>query len=539
MKCFGKNIHLRNLCVLCASAVNNRLQGIFCQAAITLTIAFFLFNPGAGVAHIGSPEVFYEGKAGPYNVLVSALPPDVVPGIAEISVRVDQDTVSHVGIQPIYFSTGGEGAPRADEAVRAANDARLYTGRLWLMEFGSSSVRVLIEGAAGAGEVIVPVPAIATARRKLDFKLSIILAGLGLFLFAGAIAVIGACSGEAVLAPGSEVTTDHRKRVRRIMFITAAFIVVAAFFGNKWWGATDSKYLAYMYKPIAMTASVQDESRLRLVINNVEWLRRKTNDFIPDHGKLMHLFLVRESAMDAFAHLHPVRVDDETFDVALPPMPQGRYRVFADVVHDNGLSETMTAETDLSGAVRASSTASTVAIDPDDAWRIEELADNSTINWERDVDAPLVAGKMESLRFSVKSPDGARATLEPYMGMLGHAVIMRDDGSVFVHVHPVGTISMASQEAFNTRVSRKGPEADEAAPYEEDLDTVEGNEPAADHSAHMKSPDAVVNRANQLSDAQGAVSFPYSFPKPGRYRIWVQVKREGRVLTGAFDANVK
>jgi hypothetical protein len=35
------------------------------------------------------------------------------------------------------------------------------------------------------------------------------------------------------------------------------------------------------------------------------------------------------------------------------------------------------------------------------------------------------------------------------------------------------------------------------------------------------------------------VSFPYGLPKPGIYRIFVQMKRGGEIVTGLFNANVE
>jgi hypothetical protein len=34
------------------------------------------------------------------------------------------------------------------------------------------------------------------------------------------------------------------------------------------------------------------------------------------------------------------------------------------------------------------------------------------------------------------------------------------------------------------------------------------------------------------------ISMPYGFPKPGRYRIFFQFKRSGRIETAVFDAHV-
>ena len=35
------------------------------------------------------------------------------------------------------------------------------------------------------------------------------------------------------------------------------------------------------------------------------------------------------------------------------------------------------------------------------------------------------------------------------------------------------------------------------------------------------------------------VTFPYAFPSAGNYRIWIQMKRNGKILNSAFDAVVE
>ncbi len=122
-----------------------------------------------------------------------------------------------------------------------------------------------------------------------------------------------------------------------------------------------------------------------------------------------------------------------------------------------------------------------------------------TITWQRG--APLVEREERLLTFIARNADGSPAALEPYMGMLGHAAVTNVDGSVFAHLHPSGSISMAALQKF------EGATAD----------------PHAIHRAI----------------AGSEVSIPYAFPRAGRYRIWIQMKRAGQIVTGAFDATVR
>jgi hypothetical protein len=51
--------------------------------------------------------------------------------------------------------------------------------------------------------------------------------------------------------------------------------------------------------------------------------------------------------------------------------------------------------------------------------------------------------------------------------------------------------------------------------------------------------DATAGHAHGTAALPATVSFPYGLPSPGDYRIFVQVKRAGRILTGVFDGTVE
>jgi hypothetical protein len=496
-------------------------------------------------AHVGSPDTWFEGQAGPYPVRVVVRAPGVVPGLAEIDVRVLAGTPEHVTVQAFVWNAGPSGAPPPDVALAVPGDSRLFSVNLWLMEPTSYGVHVAVSGPQGHGVAIVPVQATATRRLPMEGSLAWLLLALAAFLFVGLVTVVGAAVGESPVPPGQEPDRARATRARVVMAVTAIVLAAALYGGRAWWNGVDRAYAAGMYKPFHATASAVDSAGMRsleLAIDDPRWRGRVWTPLIADHGKLMHLFLVHDADLGAFAHLHPVPRDSDRFEARLPALPAGRYRVYADIVHESGFAQTLTASAELPapssvapgsapGRSRGGTGVAHAPTDADDSWftgaaapadRAAQtsvaLPDGSTLTWERGTD-PLVAGRDHPLRFRVAGASGAPAALEPYMGMVAHAVVTRADGAVFAHLHPTGTVSMASQMALALR-----------AP----ADSVAGT------LGRRLSQAAMGGHAKHLPAAQpDSFSIPYGFPQGGRYRIWVQVKRGGAVQTGAFDADVE
>ena len=489
-------------------------------------------------AHIGSPDTWFEGTAGPYRVLVHVRSPGVIPAIADIAVRVygsgqEPGTVS-VSASVNKFDAAGA-PPPPEKATPVSGDPELHAVSLWVMSGGSNSVTVNVAGPRGSGSVVVPAAFVAYRRLGLDGPLAIGLAVVGLVMFAGLVSIVGAAAREASLPPGTAVDPARRKR-GRIALVAATVILASLLIGGRvWWNAEDAAYRRSIFRPMAASASAADSgasSTVELRITDSSWVegrnespaarrRRVTyTPMIPDHGKLMHMFVVSDD-LRAFAHLHPSTRDTISFVASKPPLPGGSYHVYGDVVHESGFAQTLTAPLTLRPQTAEPSSGSR----GDDSWHVSVVPPTSAatsdretmIRWDRG-DASLVAGRPAPLRFTITDLAGNPVQLEPYMGMAAHAVVMRDDRSVFIHLHPSGTVPMAAKRSFDLRTPS---------------DTIAGT-----LSRRVTATDSAESGGHAGMAMNNVVSFPYAFPSAGKYRVWVQVKRAGRVITGAFDAEV-
>src|SRR5690242_5340788 len=107
--------------------------------AVVASLAF----AALAAAHVGSPDVFFQGKAGEYPLLVSIRPPDVIPGIARIEVRALSAGVQRVELTPTPMTgIASTHPPIADVAQRSTADPQAFDGSLWLMSPGSWEVHV-------------------------------------------------------------------------------------------------------------------------------------------------------------------------------------------------------------------------------------------------------------------------------------------------------------------------------------------------------------------------------------------------------------
>lgn len=520
-------------------------------------------------AHVGNPDVYFQGAAGPYHLIITIRTPQMIPGTADVEILSATPGISKVTVVPLYIvGPGAKYPPVGDLLAQSQEDPQYFSGQIWLMDSGSWQVRVQVEGTQGLGELAVPVPAAARRTLPMQRSLGILLFALMSLLVVAIISIVGAARREATLPLGELPTAERSRRGHWVMVGTAVVVFGILYFGNWWWNSEASaKARQMIYKPPPLEVSLEPNGKLLLKMGESAWHRDRPEtvmtNLMPDHGHLMHLFLLREPGMDRFYHLHPQIVPLEpglhvnpgvSFETDLPAIPTGRYQVFADVVRESGFPDTMVAEINLpdipgvaltgdnsaaassplsidgakannngdpSGTNPASDAAEKVSIMPDGPTAT--LPDGYRMIWERGT-APFTANHFVWLRFRLETPDSSPVNdSEPYMGMAGHAEIVNSDRSVFAHIHPDGSVAMAALE-LTQKNSATGNST--------------GSAQAGANAGGEMSGTGMPGMDMSMDPRSAEVSFPYGFPKAGEYRLFVQMKRGGTIETGVFDTQV-
>ncbi|MEW9676810.1 hypothetical protein ABRT01_11590 [Lentibacillus sp. L22] len=153
------------------------------------------------------------------------------------------------------------------------------------------------------------------------------------------------------------------------------------------------------------------------------------------HEKEMHFIMVSND-LEEYYHLHPEKEQQGLYAVN-QALNDGTYQAFVDIAPENKVYQ-ITPNTLQVGTNETSK----VRLDGKDNWTKER--DGKTVTLDA-VDA--IVGEEVSLRFDTHGEKS-----DPYLGALGHVVIVDEDVKQYIHVHPESD----DTTTFNAHFSRPG-----------------------------------------------------------------------------------
>ncbi|MEK3747687.1 hypothetical protein NYE25_05535 [Paenibacillus sp. FSL E2-8871] len=216
-------------------------------------------------------------------------------------------------------------------------------------------------------------------------------------------------------------------------------------------------------------AKANEETELTIQITDKDG--KTVNKYDINHEKLLHLIIVNHD-LSFFNHIHPEFKGDGTFTVNTSFPAGGEYKVFADFIPTGGANST------LSEWVKVEGKESKHAAITPEGKLVKEVG-------VKEIELALSDTKPNeevTLTFNIRDAKTKKRidNLQPYLGAVGHVVILSKDANQYLHVHPI----------------------DEKA----------------------TGPDA---------------KFATSFPQSGTYKLWGQFQHNGEVFTVPFVVDVR
>jgi hypothetical protein len=203
-------------------------------------------------------------------------------------------------------------------------------------------------------------------------------------------------------------------------------------------------------------------------------------DIVPHHESLLHLVVLSADGAD-FAHVHPARVGPGRYVIALTPARPGRYTAYAELQRLDSGTQVIAGDFEVGGAAGPAAPAPQGL----GAREVDGIQVHATSSL-----TPLVARKQTTFTFSF-SANGAPVTdIQPWLGMAGHLIARRTDGTIFAHIH----------------------------------------------AAEQMPPADPILAAGTIYGP--SIRFAYTFPQPGRYQLWAQFQRAGKIFSVPLEVEV-
>lgn len=199
-------------------------------------------------------------------------------------------------------------------------------------------------------------------------------------------------------------------------------------------GGPDDRYTLDVLTPI-LPPEEPAELRFRVLGPDGQPVR----EFRERHERLLHLIIVSTDLV-VFHHVHPDLGADGTWTVGLAPLAPGPYRMFADCAVVDGPELVLAADLSVHRHRPLPPAATMTTVDGYDVGLRGELH----------------AGTHVEVVFSVSQGGRPVADLEPYLGALGHLVVIGAADLSYLHVHPMHTAHSPGEVSFGLFVPSAG-----------------------------------------------------------------------------------
>lgn len=201
------------------------------------------------------------------------------------------------------------------------------------------------------------------------------------------------------------------------------------------------------------------------------------------HDKFYHLFVLSRD-MEFFQHLHPEPEKDGSFSLEVTLPKPGHYVLFSDFFPRGGGPQVITTPIVTAG-FDGDIASSIPTLKPESVW--DKTLDGSRVQLKVEPSQLLAAEDLDlPIHFTDAATGAAVNDLQRYLGAFAHALILSEDMVDFIHTHP-------EEQLEGTTITGGG------------------------------GPD---------------VTFHAVFPRPGRYRMWLQFQRHDRLSTAVFTFQV-